>query len=168
MNAYERLKKNKIKKLSEKIQDLFHLMHSFGKRKNNKLCKCFDDWKAYVNVKNRDLWAFQIYFYESVFCPTKTAKFAATTTWQTATSRHFLMNFLRLTEKELNNRWMNTLDKNKLTWRNYNDWPEPINNLGLCKIGDFGQLLHLWGKITVTKNRRTKPFSVKAKLLCVK
>ena len=127
MNAYERLKKNKIKKLSEKAQDLFHLMHSFGKRKNNKLCKCFDSWKPYANVKNRDLWTYQIYFYENVFFPTKIAKFAATTTWQTATSRHFLMNFLRLTEKETNKWWTNTLDKNKLTWRDHNDWPEPIN-----------------------------------------
>ena len=31
MNAYERLKENEIKKLSESAQDLFHLTRSFGK-----------------------------------------------------------------------------------------------------------------------------------------
>ena len=33
MNAYERLKEKEIKKLSESAQDLFHLMHSFVKKR---------------------------------------------------------------------------------------------------------------------------------------
>ena len=43
MDAYERLKEKDIKNLSESAQDLFHLMHSFvKKRRINKLCKHLD------------------------------------------------------------------------------------------------------------------------------
>ena len=51
MDAYERLKEKDIKKLSESAQDLFHLMHSFvKKRRINKLCKHLDAWRPYTNA----------------------------------------------------------------------------------------------------------------------
>ena len=42
MNAYERLKENETKKLSESAQDLIHLIHSFGK--NEQLTNFVNVW----------------------------------------------------------------------------------------------------------------------------
>ena len=128
-----------------------------------------DAWRPYTNSRNCDLWTFpNIFLWKPFFFLMETAKFKATRSWQTAPLRHCLTNLLRLTEKETKNWQMSTLDKNKLTWHDHNDWLEPITNLGLFKIGNFGQVLHLWRKITMTKDRRTKYFSVKAKLLYVR
>ena len=46
---------------------------------------------------------------------------------------------------------MSTLDKRTITWHDHIDWPEPITDLGLSKIGYSGHVLHLWGKITDKK-----------------
>ena len=42
VNAYERLKENETKKLSESAQNLFHLIHSFGK--NEQLTNYVNVW----------------------------------------------------------------------------------------------------------------------------
>ena len=80
-----------------------------------------------------------------------------------------LLNKLFMLDQERNKVLINKYIRQKqITWRDHNDWPAPIANLGLSKIGDFGQVLHLWGKMMVTKDRRTEHFSVSAKLLYVK
>ena len=76
MNAYERLKENEVKKLSESPQDVFHLIHSF--RKNEELtnfvnvCKCLKT--LYRCQKTVTCAPFQIYFYENLFFPDKNSK----------------------------------------------------------------------------------------------
>ena len=65
MNAYERLKVNERKKLSESGHYL-----KWKKRRISKLCcKCLDASKPYKNAKNCDLWNFSNIFYENLFFP---------------------------------------------------------------------------------------------------
>ena len=104
MNAYKRLKENKIKNFSEGAQHLFCLIHSFGK--NEELTNFANVWMFEDPVqmpKTVICGPFQIYFYENMFFPTKTAKVKATRSCQTTPSRHCLTNFFRLTEKQKNN-----------------------------------------------------------------
>ena len=104
MNAYTRLKENEIKKFSESAQDLFRLIHSFGK--NEELTNFANVWMfedPRQMPKTMICGPFQIYFYENIFFSTKTAKVKATRNWQTTPLRHCLTNFFRLTKKETNN-----------------------------------------------------------------
>ena len=75
MNAYEKLAENKIKKLSEIAQDLFHLIHNLGK--NKQLTNFVKVW-VFENpiqmLKTVTCGPFQIYFYENLFFPDKNSK----------------------------------------------------------------------------------------------
>ena len=63
MNAYERLKVNERKKLSESGHYL-----KWKKRRISKLCcKCLDASKPYKNAKNCDLWNFSNIFLREPF-----------------------------------------------------------------------------------------------------
>ena len=59
-------------------------------------------------------------------------------------------------------------DKDISTWHDHNDCPWRITNLGLSKIGDFGQVQPLRRKNNEHLQDRRNIFSVKAKLLYVK
>ena len=103
MNAYTRLKEKEIKKL-ESAQDLFCLIHTFGK--NEELTNFPNVWMFEDPMqmpKTMICGPFQIYFYQNIFFSTKTAKVKATRSWQTTPLRHCVTNFFRLTEKETNN-----------------------------------------------------------------
>ena len=68
MHAYERLKENEAKKLSESAQDLSHLMHSF--RKNEQLTNFVNVWMLEDPIqipKTVTCEPFQIYFYKNLF-----------------------------------------------------------------------------------------------------
>ena len=53
INSYENLTNNEIKKLSETAQDLFHLIHSFGKNEN--ITNFRNAWILEVPYKNKQL-----------------------------------------------------------------------------------------------------------------
>ena len=75
MNAYERLWENKTKKLSESAEDLFHLIHGFGK--NEQLTNFVDVLMLEDLIqmpKTVTCGPFQIYFYENLFFPDKNSK----------------------------------------------------------------------------------------------
>ena len=121
MNSYKNLTDNKTKKLSETAQDLFYLLHSFGK--NCGPC--------------------QLYFYEKKFFPTKTTKY---TNQKTKELCSWDITQLLTTLFTLNpwKQWTNnkrvhkkTTNKHDMTYINC---PVPINNPGLTKILDFGQV----------------------------
>ena len=79
MNAYKMLKENETKKPSENAQDIFHLIHSFGK--NEQLTNFVNVWMLEDTIqmpKTATCGPFQIYFYKNLFFPMKTAKFKAT------------------------------------------------------------------------------------------
>ena len=68
MNAYERLKENETKKLAESAQDLFNLIHSFGK--NEQLTNFVNVWMLDDPMqmpKTVTCGPFQMYFYENLF-----------------------------------------------------------------------------------------------------
>ena len=82
MNAYEKLTESENKKPSESAQDFFHLIHSFGK--NEQLTNFVNVWMLEDPIQMPKtvtcglFQIFQIYFYENIFFPTKTAKCTAT------------------------------------------------------------------------------------------
>ena len=68
MNAYERLKENETKKLAGSAQDLFNLIHSFGK--NEQLTNFVNVWMLDHPMqmpKTVTCGPFQMYFYENLF-----------------------------------------------------------------------------------------------------
>ena len=68
MNAYERLKENETKKLAGSAQDLFNLIHSFGK--NEQLTNFVNVWMLDDPMqmpKTVTCGPFQMYFYENLF-----------------------------------------------------------------------------------------------------
>ena len=68
MNAYERLKENETKKLAESPQDLFNLIHSFGK--SDQLTNFVNVWMLEDPMqmpKTVTCGPFQMYFYENLF-----------------------------------------------------------------------------------------------------
>ena len=75
MDAYERLRENETKRLSESAEDLFHLIHDFGK---NEQLTNFVDILTFEDLiqmpKTVTCGPFQIYFYENLFFPDKNSK----------------------------------------------------------------------------------------------
>ena len=79
INSYKNLTENEIEKLSETAQDLFHLIHSFGKNENI---------TNFVNVGVLEdpiqkptavtYVPFQLHFYENLFFQRKTANYIVT------------------------------------------------------------------------------------------
>ena len=107
MNAYERLKENQIKKLSERAQDLFHLIHSFGK--NKQLTNFVNVWMLEDPIqmpKPVTCGPFQIYFYENLFFPDKNSK-AKSYKKLTNNATETLLNELLLLDRERNEQLIN-------------------------------------------------------------
>ena len=76
MSSYEKLTKNEIKKLSETVQDMFHLMYSF--RKNENVTSFVKVWMLKDPIKEPKTVTcgpLQLYFYENLFFLTKTSNF---------------------------------------------------------------------------------------------
>ena len=153
MNAYERLKENEIKKLSESAQDLFHLIHSF--RKNEELanfvnvCKCLKT--LYRCQKTVTCAPFQIYFYENLFFPDKNSKIESYKKFTNNAIKKLLSQRFTL-DQERNEQLINEYIRQKqikmtwpqwLTWANHQSW--------------FIQNWWLWtGSAFVGKNNRDK------------
>ena len=81
MNAYERIKENETKKLSESAQERFHLIHSFGK--NEQLTNLVNVWMLEdpIQMPKTCLVGFLKYiFTKTLIFLTKTAKLKATRT----------------------------------------------------------------------------------------
>ena len=79
MNSYENLAENKTKKLSETAQDFFHLIHSLGK--NEKIINFVNMWMLEDPIEKSTTVtcsSFQLYLYENLFFPTKTANYTVT------------------------------------------------------------------------------------------
>ena len=76
MSSYEKLTKNEIKKLSETVQDMFHLMYSF--RKNENVTSFVKVWMLKDPIKEPKTVTcgpLQLYLYENLFFLTKTSNF---------------------------------------------------------------------------------------------
>ena len=79
MKSYENLAENETKKLSETAQDLFRLIHSFGKNEN--ITNFVNVWMLKDPIQKPTTVAcgpFQLYFYETLFFPTRTANYTVT------------------------------------------------------------------------------------------
>ena len=79
MISYENLAENEIKKLLETAQVLFHLIHSFGKNGNIK--NFVNVWMLEDPIQKpttATCGPFQLYCYENLFFPTKTANYTVT------------------------------------------------------------------------------------------
>ena len=75
MNSYEILAKNETKKRFETAQDLFHLIHSFGKKwKHYKLYERVDALRSHTKTNNCGLWDFSFVFLRKPFFPDKNSK----------------------------------------------------------------------------------------------
>ena len=59
-------------------------------------------------------------------------------------------------------------NKDISTWHDHSDCPGPITNLGLSKIGNFGQVQPLWRKNNKHREDRQNILLVKVILLYVK
>ena len=78
MNSNENLAKNETK-LSETTQDLFHLINNF--RKNENISNFVNVWMLEDPIQKPTTVTcgpFQLYFYENLFFPTKTANYTVT------------------------------------------------------------------------------------------
>ena len=79
MNSYENLAENETKKLLETAQVLFHLIYSLGKNGNIK--NFVNVWMLEDPIQKPTtvtFGPFQLYFYENLFFPTKTANYTVT------------------------------------------------------------------------------------------
>ena len=121
------------------------------------------------NARPCDLWTFSNIFLRKPFFPNENSKIQSYKKLTINAIKTLLHERFRI-DQERNEQLINECIRQKqinMMWGK-NDWPAPITNLSLSNIGDFGQVLALWGKKTVTKDRKTKHFLVKPKLLYVK
>ena len=75
MNSYENLAENETKTLSETAQDLFQLIHCFGKNEN--IINFVDEWMLEDPIQKPTTVtceSFQLHFYENIFFPNKNSK----------------------------------------------------------------------------------------------
>ena len=75
MQGYKKLTNNKLLLLSETARDFFHLLKSFGKKKNRK--KIVTVWLLEDPIQKMETspcGALQLYFYKNLFFPDKNSK----------------------------------------------------------------------------------------------
>ena len=109
MNSYENLAENETKKLSETAQDLFHLIHSFGKNEN--ITNFVNVWMLEDPIQKPttvSCGSFQLYLYQNLFFPNENSKLH---------SYKKLMNTAR--ETLLNELFTLNLGKNEQTINEY-------------------------------------------------
>ena len=80
---------------SEIARNFFHLLESLGKKENVK--KLVNVWLLEDPIQKTETLTcgpFQLYFYQNLFFPIKTASYVLTKDWQAKQLKRYLMNCL--------------------------------------------------------------------------